>query len=103
MADIPQERDHDFFRHSSGRLLWDEEERIRERYRFFNLSELQRVATSVTGSTQCSSMSKIGEGNYNKVFKPVMDNGSVAMTRIPEPNAGPLSTPQHPRLLRWTL
>lgn len=34
-------------------------------------------------------MNKIGEGNYNKVFRFRMDDGAVAMARIPHPNAGP--------------
>ncbi|PGH27720.1 hypothetical protein AJ80_00507 [Polytolypa hystricis UAMH7299] len=34
-------------------------------------------------------MHKIGEGNYNKVFRLQMDDGAVAIARIPHPNAGP--------------
>ena len=34
-------------------------------------------------------MVKLGEGNYNKVFWLSMDDGSVAIARIPNPNAGP--------------
>jgi hypothetical protein len=34
-------------------------------------------------------MSKIGEGNFNKVFKLAMHDGSAVMARIPHPNAGP--------------
>ncbi|OBT42111.1 hypothetical protein VE00_06510 [Pseudogymnoascus sp. WSF 3629] len=34
-------------------------------------------------------MIKLAEGGYNKVFRLVMDNGSVAIARIPCPNAGP--------------
>jgi hypothetical protein len=31
----------------------------------------------------------LAEGGYNKGFKLVMDNGSVAIARIPCPNSGP--------------
>jgi hypothetical protein len=31
----------------------------------------------------------VGEPFYNKVFRLVMDNDSVAIARIPNPNAGP--------------
>lgn len=34
-------------------------------------------------------MTKLAEGGFNKVFRLVMDNGSVAIARIPNPNAGP--------------
>jgi hypothetical protein len=77
-------------RYTSGRWLWDEDGRLRERCRFFNVPELQKIAVSVTGSTRCRSMNKIGEGNFNKVLKLVMDDDSVVMGRIPHPNAGPV-------------
>jgi len=34
-------------------------------------------------------MTKLAEGSFNKVFRLVMDNGNVAIARIPNPNAGP--------------
>lgn len=34
-------------------------------------------------------MTKLGEGNYNKVFVLAMDNGLAIIARIPNPNAGP--------------
>lgn len=37
----------------------------------------------------CTNISKIGEGNFNKVFKLIMDDQSVVIARIPHPNAGP--------------
>jgi hypothetical protein len=89
IIDMPQDRQHEFCRYTSGRWLWDEDERFRERCRFFNVPELQKVAANVTGSARCCSMTKIGEGNFNKVFKLVMDDGSIAMARIPHPNTGP--------------
>ncbi|KAH8811076.1 kinase-like domain-containing protein [Xylogone sp. PMI_703] len=75
-----------FFRYTSGRWLWDEEERLRERYRSFNVQELQRIAASI-GAQSCLSMIKLAEGGYNKVFRLAMDNGAVAIARIPNPNA----------------
>ena len=78
-----------FFRYASGRWLWDEEERLRERYTKFNVEELKRVAAESIGAKTCVSMIKLAEGRYSKVFRLVMDNGSVAIARIPCPNAGP--------------
>ena len=94
----PQNRHHttgtshqylDFFRYTSGRWLWDEEQQLLDRYKAFNVPELQQVATRCVGANACISMTKLGEGSYNKVFRLTMDNGSVVVVRIPNPNAGP--------------
>jgi hypothetical protein len=78
-----------FFNYTSGRWLWNEEKELRERYIKFNVEELKRIAAESIGAKSCVSMIKLAEGGYNKVFKLVMDNGSVAIARIPCPNAGP--------------
>jgi len=80
---------HDFSRYTSGRWLWDEEEQLRQRYRRFNVLELQNAAANAIGLRNCTKISKIGEGNFNKVFKLTMDDESVVIARIPHPNAGP--------------
>ncbi len=79
----------DFFRYTSGRWLWDEERHLQDRYRAFNIEELKAVAAKSLGANECISMVKIGEGNFNKAFRLVMDNGTVGIARIPHPNAGP--------------
>lgn len=79
----------DFFRYTSGRWLWDEEEQLLNRYKVFNVPELQRIAAESVGANLCVSMTKLGEGNYNKVFRLAMDNGLAVIARIPNPNAGP--------------
>jgi len=78
-----------FFRYTSGRWLWDEDSQLRERFVVFNVQELQRVAAESVGAQSCVSITKLAEGGYNKVFRLVMDNGSVAIARIPNPHAGP--------------
>jgi hypothetical protein len=78
-----------FFHYTSGRWLWDEESQLRERFLVFNVQELQRIAAESVGAQSCVSITKLAEGGYNKVFRLVMDNGSVAIARIPNPNAGP--------------
>ncbi|KAG9228229.1 kinase-like domain-containing protein [Amylocarpus encephaloides] len=82
----PYER---FFHYTSGRWLWDEEAQLRERFLVFNVQELQRIAAESVGAQSCISITKLAEGGYNKVFRLVMDNDSVAIARIPNPNAGP--------------
>jgi hypothetical protein len=80
--------DH-FFRYTSGRWLWDEEQQLRDRYRAFNVAGLQGLAARAVGSGGCVSMTKLAEGGFNKVFRLVMDDGKSVLARIPNPNAGP--------------
>ncbi|KKY20022.1 putative phosphotransferase enzyme family protein [Phaeomoniella chlamydospora] len=89
MSSAVQPSHNDFFHYTSGRWLWDEEKQLRDRYKPFNVSELQRVAAASVGAHACLSMIKLGEGGFNKVFRLVMDDGSVVIARIPNPNAGP--------------
>jgi len=79
----------EFFRYTSGRWIWDEEQQLRDRFRRFDVPELQRVAAASVGASKCISMTKMAEGSFNKVFRLLMDNGRVAIARIPNPNAGP--------------
>lgn len=79
----------DFFRYTSGRWLWNEEQELRDRYTPFNVPELQLVAAKSVDATSCVAMTKLGEGSFNKSFRLVMDNGSVVIAKIPHPIAGP--------------
>lgn len=82
------EHEH-FFRYTSGRWLWDEQQQLQDRYHVFNVAELQRVAAKSVGSKSCASMTKLAEGRYNKDFRLVMNDGKVVIARLPNPNAGP--------------
>lgn len=75
--------EEDFFRFTSGRWLWNEEERLRERYRRFDISALKEIAVAVSGANRCVSMCKLAEGGFNKVFRLTMDNESSLIARIP--------------------
>ncbi|KAM5468490.1 hypothetical protein MferCBS49748_003537 [Microsporum ferrugineum] len=81
----------DFFRYTSGRWVWDERQQLEERYREFNVLELQKIALELSSSGSCVRMEKLGEGSYNKSFKLTMDDGKAVVARIPNPNAGPSS------------
>ncbi|KAI9675676.1 MAG: Phosphotransferase enzyme [Caeruleum heppii] len=82
--------DHaNFFRYTSGRWIWDEDQQLRHRFRPFNVEELQRVAAKSVGARFCVTMTKLAEGSFNKVFRLVMDDGKVVIVRISNPNAGP--------------
>ncbi|KAJ5138425.1 uncharacterized protein N7515_003273 [Penicillium bovifimosum] len=78
-----------FFRYTSGRWLWDEEQQLRDRYKAFNVAELQSLAAKVVRSDSCISITKLAEGGYNKVFRLTMNDGKRVLARIPNPNAGP--------------
>jgi hypothetical protein len=78
----------DFYRYTSGRWLWAEEARLKERYKKFNVSGLKRLAASASGAHSCVSITKLAEGGFNKVFRLSMDNGAVVIARIPNPNVG---------------
>ena len=84
----PDSYSHDFFHYTSGRWLWDEEKQFQARYKPFNISKLQNVAVTSIGAQACQSMVKLGEGGFNKVFRLTMDNGSIVIARIPNPDAG---------------
>ncbi|RFU27279.1 hypothetical protein B7463_g9044, partial [Scytalidium lignicola] len=69
--------------------LWNEEKELRERYVKFSVGDLKRITAESIGVKSCVPMIKLAKGGYNKVFKLVMDNGAVAIARIPCLNAGP--------------
>lgn len=79
----------DYYRYTSGRWLWDEDSQLRERYKRFNVSELKNIAAKSIGAQTCVSVSKLAKGVFNKVFRLVMDDGTIVIARIPNPNAGP--------------
>ncbi|KAI1427543.1 kinase-like domain-containing protein [Xylaria sp. FL1777] len=87
-SDTAPDAQHEFFRYTSGRWLWDEETRLRERYRLFDAHKLQAVAAKSVCAEKCVDMVKLAEGGFNKVFRLVMDNGSAVIARIPNPNTG---------------
>ncbi|KAJ5965160.1 uncharacterized protein N7479_005036, partial [Penicillium vulpinum] len=82
------EHEH-LFRYTSGRWLWDEEQQLRDRYKTFNITELQTLAAKAIGADGCVSMKKLAEGGFNKVFRLLMHDGKSVLVRIPNPNAGP--------------
>lgn len=81
----------DFYRYTSGRWLWDKEARLQERYKRFNVPGLKRLAAEACGAQLCTSIVKLAEGGFNKVFRLSMDNASVVIARIPNPNISPAS------------
>jgi hypothetical protein len=79
----------EYYRYTSGRWLWDEDAQLRDRYKRFNVAELKKTAAKAIGAATCVSMSKLAEGGFNKIFRLVMNDGTIVIARIPNPNAGP--------------
>lgn len=83
--------DDDFYRYTSGRWLWNEQTRLQERYKKFNIAGLKSLAAKARGAQSCTGMVKLAEGGFNKVFRLSMDNGAVVIARISTPVVGPIS------------
>ncbi|KAI7236741.1 hypothetical protein KC330_g3579 [Hortaea werneckii] len=81
----------DFYRYTSGRWLWNEESRLQERYKQFNIPGLKSLAAKACGAQSCIGIVKLAEGGFNKVFRLTSDNGAVVIARIPTPVVGPIS------------
>jgi len=84
----PKENDP-LFNYTSGRWLWNEQQRLLERFRYFKTHALKRLACKAVGASACVSIEKIGEGGFNKVFRLVMQDGQKVIAKIPNPNVGP--------------
>ncbi|EGE00104.1 serine/threonine protein kinase [Trichophyton tonsurans CBS 112818] len=80
---------HDFlFQYTSGRWLWGEEEQLAARYVKFDVAALCQVAADAVGARSCTDITKLPEGNFNKVLLLTMDDGKEVIAKIPNPNAG---------------
>ncbi|RAL14787.1 aminoglycoside phosphotransferase family protein [Aspergillus homomorphus CBS 101889] len=79
----------DLFRYTSGRWLWNEEQRLQDRFVAFNVSELQTVAANSIGANKCVSITKLAEGGSNRAFLLKMDDGRSVIAKLPYPIAGP--------------
>lgn len=87
-SQTPYGNDH-LFNYTSGRWLWNERQQLDARYRRFNVSNLKKAACKALSSSGCISLEKIGEGNYNKAYRLVMQDDRKVIAKIPHPNAGP--------------
>lgn len=75
-------------RYTAGRWLWNEPDQLARRYVQFNVNELVRITAASLGSSACTQIDKLPEGNFNKTFLITLENGDQAIARIPNPNAG---------------
>ena len=81
--------EEDLHRYTSGRWLWNEAAQLSARRVDFNFEALQRVAAEAIGARACVDVTKMTEGNFNKVFLMEMDDGRQVIAKLPNPNVGP--------------
>ncbi|KAL3421539.1 hypothetical protein PVAG01_07985 [Phlyctema vagabunda] len=82
-----EEENEQFYRYSSGRWLFKEDEQMAKRYVRFNIQALKWAASDAIKST-CISMVKLPEGHFNKIFLLKFNNGRELIAKVPNPNAG---------------
>ncbi|KAJ5491661.1 kinase-like domain-containing protein [Penicillium diatomitis] len=89
LSTSPQALNEEFFRNTSRRWIFDETDRLNERYVKFRPTELQRIAGEVMQQDHCPDITKLAEGGFNKVFILRAKHGREVIARIPTPIAGP--------------
>lgn len=79
-----------FYRYSAQKWLWNEPAQLLCRHVQFNIDALIHVAEEAAGhGSVCVDVSKLPEGNSNKVFAVTMQDGKQLIVKIPNPNSGP--------------
>ncbi|KAJ5932236.1 kinase-like domain-containing protein [Penicillium verrucosum] len=79
-----------FYNYSAQRWLWNESEQLRRRYIQFDLDALIHIVKEAAGNDAvCLNLSRLPEGNFNKVFLATMQDGKQLVVKIPNRNAGP--------------
>jgi len=64
---------------------FNEESRLRERYRRLNIEALKKIAADTLGRGACISIAKLAEGGNCKIFLLVMEDGFEVIAKIPMP------------------
>ncbi|CAG8271823.1 unnamed protein product [Penicillium nalgiovense] len=81
----------EFYRYSTQKWLWNEPAQLLRRYLQFNMDALIHVAEEATGDGSiCVDVTKLPEGNSNKVFLVTMQDGKQLVVNLPNPNSGPV-------------
>ncbi|EFE44026.1 hypothetical protein TRV_01206 [Trichophyton verrucosum HKI 0517] len=79
---------HDLFSYTSGRFLYNESARLRERYVEFDVTALKEAVTKHTGA-KVTNLAKLGEGGFNRVLNATLENGLQLVVKIPYPLSVP--------------
>ncbi|PYI31373.1 putative mitochondria protein Fmp29 [Aspergillus indologenus CBS 114.80] len=90
LSTSPPALHEELFRNTSRRWIFNETDRLNERFVKFQPAELQRIAGEAVQHDYCPHISKLAEGGFNKVFTLQARDGREVIARIPTPIAGPL-------------
>ena len=77
-----------YFTYTRGRFVSGEQHEMSQRYVRFDVHELARLAAEAVGSKSCVGIEKYPDGMYNKALLLTMDDGTQAVAKVPNPNAG---------------
>ena len=78
----------DFYRFTRARFVYNEDYEKSQRYVRYDVNQLARLAAAAVGSKTCVSIEKCPDGMHNKVLLLTMDDGTQAIAKVPNPNAG---------------
>ncbi|KAJ5562716.1 hypothetical protein N7535_002839 [Penicillium sp. DV-2018c] len=83
----------DLFEYTTGRWIYNDALRHRERRRAFNVPQLKRLAALAVQQKEddVAGFEKLAEGGFNRSFKVTMRNGFQFVARIPYPATEPKS------------
>lgn len=85
---LEEAHQEDFFRFTRGRFVSDEQHQMSQRHVRFDVHELARLGAEAVGSKSCIGMEKYPDRMYNKAFLLTMDDGTQAVAKVANPNAG---------------
>ncbi|CAG8150304.1 unnamed protein product [Penicillium nalgiovense] len=81
----------EFYRYSTQKWLCNEPAQLLRRYLQFNMDALIHFAEEATGDgSVCADVTKLPEGNSNKVFLVTMQDGKQLVVNLANPNSGPV-------------
>ncbi|KAH7346883.1 phosphotransferase enzyme family protein [Rhexocercosporidium sp. MPI-PUGE-AT-0058] len=80
----------DLFRYTSGRWIYNESLRLKERILHFNVVELKKAAAAAVNkdAAKVQSFRKLAEGGFNRAFELTID-GLQVIARLPYPSTYP--------------
>ncbi|KAK0439089.1 kinase-like domain-containing protein [Desarmillaria tabescens] len=85
---FPLRPSYEHFYNPSGQWLYHDAAQRAARYTPFNVEELRKIASNSVDAGQCTQISKLAEGSYNKIFLLTFDNDMQAIARIPSSLVG---------------
>lgn len=82
MSELSSNPDQELLTYTSGRYLYNEKLRLAERCVRFNVLVLKHIAANSVGRRSVTSMQKLAEGGFNRVFLLAMDDGFEVIAKL---------------------